>query len=136
MENKRWTEEDVLKIQKIMQLTDVQSLNYVLNVNEEGGGDCELGDFILDQSPGPEELLEIQDTKNTLMKYVNKLPPRENKIIRLRFGLDDGVIRTLEEVGEYFGVTRERIRQIECKALKKLRYDLIVKGKYEHINDV
>ena len=106
----------VMEIQKIAQ--DPVSLE--TPIGEED--DSHLGDFIQDEdSPAP------QDAAYTLLReqleeVMSTLTPREAKVLRLRFGLIDGKARTLEEVGKEFDVTRERIRQIEAKALRKLRH--------------
>ena len=85
--------------------------------------DSHLGDFIEDQdAPAPAEAASFRLLKEQLEDVLNTLTPREEKVLRLRFGLDDGRARTLEEVGQIFSVTRERIRQIEAKALRKLRH--------------
>ncbi|HEY8495948.1 MAG TPA: RNA polymerase sigma factor RpoD, partial [Limnochordales bacterium] len=85
--------------------------------------DSHLGDFIEDQeAPAPAEAASYLMLKEQLEDVLDTLTPREEKVLRLRFGLDDGRARTLEEVGQVFGVTRERIRQIEAKALRKLRH--------------
>ena len=85
--------------------------------------DSHLGDFIPDdEAPAPEESAAITILKEQLTEVLDTLTPREEKVLRLRFGLDDGRARTLEEVGREFNVTRERIRQIEAKALRKLRH--------------
>ncbi len=85
--------------------------------------DSHLGDFIEDQdAPAPAEAASFMLLKEQLEEVLETLTPREEKVLRLRFGLDDGRARTLEEVGQHFGVTRERIRQIEAKALRKLRH--------------
>lgn len=84
--------------------------------------DSKLGDFIEDKdSMSPEELAIYQLLKGHVSDFLQFLSPREQKILRLRFGLEDGRTYTLEEVGKEFGVTRERIRQIEAKALQKLK---------------
>ncbi len=86
-------------------------------------GDAILGDFIpAEREANPETLLEEICLKNDISDVLSTLLPREEKVIRMRFGLDDGCERTLEEVGKAFNVTRERIRQIEAKALRKLRH--------------
>ena len=86
-------------------------------------GDAFLGDFIQDERlPEPIELASQQMLKAQIAEALGKLTERERKIIQLRFGLEDGKFRTLEEVGREFGITRERIRQIEAKALRKLRH--------------
>lgn len=85
--------------------------------------DSHLGDFIPDDdAPAPAEAASHALMREQLWDVLNTLPPREEKVLRLRFGLDDGNQRTLEEVGREFKVTRERIRQIEAKALRKLRH--------------
>ena len=85
--------------------------------------DSHLGDFIPDDdAPAPQEAASNTLLKEQLSAVLSTLTPREAKVLRLRFGLDDGRSRTLEEVGEEFNVTRERIRQIEAKALRKLRH--------------
>ncbi len=85
--------------------------------------DSHLGDFIPDDdAPAPAEAASFALMKEQLMGVLDTLTPREEKVLRLRFGLDDGHQRTLEEVGKVFNVTRERIRQIEAKALRKLRH--------------
>jgi len=82
-----------------------------------------LGDFIEDEdAPAPAERASFTLLKEQLEDVLDTLTEREEKVLRLRFGLDDGRSRTLEEVGKEFNVTRERIRQIEAKALRKLRH--------------
>ena len=85
--------------------------------------DSHLGDFIPDdEAPAPADAVAVALLKEQLVDVLNTLTPREAKVLRLRYGLDDGKARTLEEVGKEFNVTRERIRQIEAKALRKLRH--------------
>ncbi len=85
--------------------------------------DSRLGDFIEDDtSPAPTEVAAQQLLKEQIDKVLDELTPREKRVLQLRFGLKDGRTRTLEEVGHEFNVTRERIRQIEAKALRKLRH--------------
>jgi len=85
--------------------------------------DSHLGDFIQDDdAPAPSDAATFTLLKEQLVDVLSTLTPREEKVLRLRFGLDDGRARTLEEVGKEFQVTRERIRQIEAKALRKLRH--------------
>ncbi|MBQ8738041.1 MAG: RNA polymerase sigma factor RpoD [Clostridia bacterium] len=85
--------------------------------------DSHLGDFIPDEdSPSPDGAASYQLLKEQLNEVLHTLTPREEEVLRLRFGLDDGRTRTLEEVGEKFKITRERIRQIEAKAIRKLRH--------------
>ena len=109
--------ERVMEIQKIAQ--DPVSLE--TPIGEED--DSHLGDFIQDDdSPAPQDVAAYTLLKEQLEEVMATLTPREAKVLRLRFGLDDGKARTLEEVGREFDVTRERIRQIEAKALRKLRH--------------
>jgi RNA polymerase primary sigma factor len=112
-----FSEEKVREIQKIAQ--DPVSLETPIGEEE----DSHLGDFIPDDdAPAPAEAASYALLKEQLMEVLNTLTEREEKVLRLRFGLDDGRARTLEEVGKEFNVTRERIRQIEAKALRKLRH--------------
>ena len=105
------------EIQKIAQ--DPVSLETPIGEEE----DSHLGDFIPDdEAPAPSEAASYALLKEQLMDVLSTLTDREEKVLRLRFGLDDGRARTLEEVGKEFDVTRERIRQIEAKALRKLRH--------------
>ena len=107
----------VMEIQKIAQ--DPVSLE--TPIGEED--DSHLGDFIQDEdSPAPQDAAAYTLLKEQLEEVMSTLTPREAKVLRLRFGLNDGKARTLEEVGREFDVTRERIRQIEAKALRKLRH--------------
>jgi len=84
--------------------------------------DSHLGDFIKDQGLQPEEQATRELLKGQLYEVLDGLSPREKRVLQLRFGLEDGKQRTLEEVGREFGVTRERIRQIEAKAIRKLKH--------------
>jgi RNA polymerase primary sigma factor len=85
--------------------------------------DSELGSFIEDEeTPPPPEAAEQTLLRATFEKLLSTLRPREERILRMRFGLQDGQIYTLEEVGDRFGLTRERIRQIEKEALRRLRH--------------
>lgn len=87
-----------------------------------GAGNWALGDSIADRGVGDiEEAAELMDLRDRVQTLVASLSKREQEVIRLRFGLDDGRVRTLEEVGKVFGVTRERIRQIESQVLEKLK---------------
>ena len=107
----------VREIQKIAQ----EPVSLETPIGEEE--DSHLGDFIPDdEAPAPAEAAAFTMLKEQLISVLDTLTPREEKVLRLRFGLDDGRARTLEEVGKEFNVTRERIRQIEAKALRKLRH--------------
>jgi len=109
--------ERVREIQKISQ----EPVSLETPIGEEE--DSHLGDFIQDdQVPVPADAAAFALLKEQLLEVLDTLTERERKVLRLRFGLDDGRARTLEEVGKEFNVTRERIRQIEAKALRKLRH--------------
>ncbi|NQS76292.1 MAG: RNA polymerase sigma factor RpoD [Peptococcaceae bacterium] len=111
------TEEKVREIQKIAQ----EPVSLETPIGEEE--DSHLGDFIEDQDArAPAEEASFTLLREQLDEVLETLTDREQKVLRLRFGLDDGRARTLEEVGQKFGVTRERIRQIEAKTLRKLRH--------------
>ena len=85
--------------------------------------DSHLGDFIEDQdSPAPAEAASYTLLREQLFEVLDTLSSREARVLKLRYGLEDGRSRTLEEVGKEFNITRERIRQIEAKALRKLRH--------------
>ncbi len=108
------------KVREIMKISqDPVSLETPVGEEE----DSHIGDFIPDDdAPAPSESAAAILLREQLMEVLETLTPREQKVLRLRFGLDDGCQRTLEEVGKEFSVTRERIRQIEAKALRKLRH--------------
>lgn len=111
------SEDKVREILKIAQ----EPVSLETPIGEEE--DSHLGDFIPDDdAPAPAEAAAFSLLKEQLIEVLDTLTPREQKVLRLRFGLDDGRARTLEEVGKKFDVTRERIRQIEAKALRKLRH--------------
>lgn len=120
------SEERVREIQKIAQ--DPVSLETPIGEEE----DSHLGDFIEDdRAVTPSDSVSTAMLKETLLSVLNSLTPREEKVLRLRYGVDDGRPRTLEEVGKEFNVTRERIRQIEAKALRKLRHP----SRSKHLKD-
>ena len=109
--------ERIAEIEKIAQ----EPISIDTPIGEEE--DSHLGDFIPDDdAPAPAESAAFTLLKEQLVDVLGTLTPREEKVLKLRFGLDDGRARTLEEVGKVFNVTRERIRQIEAKALRKLRH--------------
>ncbi len=120
------SEDRVREIQKIAQ--DPVSLETPIGEEE----DSHLGDFIEDdRAVTPSDSVSSTMLKETLLSVLNSLTPREEKVLRLRYGVDDGRPRTLEEVGKEFNVTRERIRQIEAKALRKLRHP----SRSKHLKD-
>jgi RNA polymerase primary sigma factor len=111
------TAEKVREIQKISQ----EPVSIDMPIGEEE--DSNLGDFIEDQKAlAPADAASQQMLKEQMERVLGQLSDRERNVLELRFGLEDGRARTLEEVGKAFGVTRERIRQIEAKALRKLRH--------------
>ena len=120
MEGKRWTADDVIKVQKIMAEYDVQSLNEKVRAGRDIDEDTEVGDMIEGPNNVEEDFVKIEQRKY-VVKLLDKLSPREQLIIVMRFGLDGNEPKTLEAIGEHFNVTRERIRQVEAKALKKLK---------------
>lgn len=108
------------KVREIMKISQ-EPVSLETPIGEEE--DSHLGDFIPDDdAQAPAEAAAFTLLKEQLIDVLDTLTPREEKVLRLRFGLDDGRARTLEEVGKEFNVTRERIRQIEAKALRKLRH--------------
>ncbi|HEY8890435.1 MAG TPA: RNA polymerase sigma factor RpoD [Clostridium sp.] len=110
----------VAKVREIMKIAQ-EPVSLETPIGEEE--DSHLGDFIPDDDAlAPAEAAAFTMLKEQLINVLDTLTPREEKVLRLRFGLDDGRARTLEEVGKEFNVTRERIRQIEAKALRKLRH--------------
>jgi len=110
----------VAKVREIMKIAQ-EPVSLETPIGEEE--DSHLGDFIPDdEALAPAEAAAFTMLKEQLINVLDTLTPREEKVLRLRFGLDDGRARTLEEVGKEFNVTRERIRQIEAKALRKLRH--------------
>jgi len=112
--------EDVNKIRHIMKIAQ-ETISLEQPVGE-GDEDSLLGEFIEDEkSLSPQQIAAAKLVKDKLYEIIHDLTPREQKIIKMRFGLEDGISHTLEEVGKEFGVTRERIRQIEAKALERIR---------------
>jgi len=124
------TVDKVVEVQRIAQ--DPISLESKMG-NEE---DSKIGDLIPDESAlSPQDIAQQNMLKEQLMSVLETLTPREQKVIRLRYGLDDAHPRTLEEVGREFSVTRERIRQIEAKALRKLRHPSKLKRLREDLGE-
>jgi RNA polymerase primary sigma factor len=108
------------RVREIMRISQ-DPLSLDSPVGEED--DSNLADFIEDaQADAPAEVAAQRSVKQALLEALSELNEREQKVVMMRFGLEDGQIRTLEEVGKEFGVTRERIRQIESKTLAKLRH--------------
>lgn len=119
------------ELAEVMELS-VDKINDIIKTSQEpvslekpigGEEDSFLGDFVEDQETlSPFGSASMVALRQELSRTLETLTDREEQVVRLRFGIDDGKTRTLEEVGDYFGVTRERIRQIEAKALRKLRH--------------
>lgn len=126
--NREPTEEELAKkmntsIEKIREIYKISQDPVSLETPIGEEDDSHLGDFIKDErNLSPEEFATNEMLKDEISEVLLTLTEREEKVVRLRFGLEDGKTRTLEEVGQMFGVTRERIRQIEAKALRKLRH--------------
>ena len=126
--NREPTDEEIAKklgitVEKVREVYKISQDPVSLETPIGEEDDSHLGDFIKDErTMGPEEYATVEMLKEELSSVLLTLTDREEKVLRLRFGLDDGQCRTLEEVGQIFGVTRERIRQIEAKALRKLRH--------------
>ena len=126
--NREPTEEELAKklgitVDKVREVYKISQDPVSLDTPIGEEDDSHLGDFIKDErTMSPEEYATVEMLKEELASVLSTLTDREEKVLRLRFGLDDGQCRTLEEVGQIFGVTRERIRQIEAKALRKLRH--------------
>ena len=126
--NREPTDEEIAKklgisVDKVREVYKISQDPVSLETPISEEDDSHLGDFIRDErTVSPEEYATEELLKEELADVLLTLTDREEKVLRLRFGLDDGQCRTLEEVGQIFGVTRERIRQIEAKALRKLRH--------------
>lgn len=112
-----------MSVEKVREISKISQEPVSLETPIGEEEDSHLGDFIPDDdAPVPADAASFVMLKEQLVEVLKTLTPREEKVLRLRFGLDDGRQRTLEEVGKEFNVTRERIRQIEAKALRKLRH--------------
>ena len=113
-----------IEVEKVYHLKKISQETVSIDspVGEDGEEESNLGDFIVDEeTTKPNEMAGRQILREYVQNILKDLDPREQKILKMRFGLEDGVTHTLEEVGEEFGVTRERIRQIESKALERIR---------------
>ena len=138
--NREPTDEELAKkmnmsVEKVREIIKIaqEPVSLETPIGEED--DSHLGDFIQDEdSPAPQDSAAYTLLKEQLEEVMNTLTPREAKVLKLRFGLEDGRARTLEEVGREFQVTRERIRQIEAKALRKLRHPSRSKKLKDYMN--
>ncbi len=113
-----------IEVEKVYHLKKISQETVSIDspVGDDGEEESNLGDFIVDEeTTKPNEMAGRQILREYVQSILKDLDPREQKILKMRFGLEDGVTHTLEEVGEEFGVTRERIRQIESKALERIR---------------
>ena len=114
---------DVAKIEEaklIMEKTNLISLDTPIK-SDGDRGDSVIGDFIPSTDDDPEEIAYKMALEETIKEVLATLTPREQKVLELRFGLNDNKIFTLDEIGQMLGVTRERIRQIENKAIRKIK---------------
>jgi RNA polymerase primary sigma factor len=113
-----------IEVEKVYHLKKIsqETVSIDASVGDDDSDDSTLGDFIVDEdTTKPSDSAGRQLLKEYVQEILRDLEPREQKILKMRFGLEDGVQHTLEEVGEEFGVTRERIRQIEAKALERIK---------------
>jgi len=113
--------EEVEKIRHIIKISQ-ETISLESSVGDDGDDDSKLVDFMQDfKTLAPDKATALELLKTHIKDIIHELTPREQKILEMRFGLEDGVFHTLEEVGQEFGVTRERIRQIEAKALERIK---------------
>ena len=133
----KYTADEIRKIQILISQLDILPFSMPLVGHGREGDDLELGETIVDISPSPQDIVEEKDKNEFLMNAVKKcLKPREEMVILKLYGLEDGQRKTLQEVGNIYGVSRERIRQIKSSALRKLRAYICTKKKIEHMGDV
>ena len=132
-EQKQWTEDEIIKLLQLKASMDILSLNQRINLADDSA--VELQDIIVDAGPSPQDIAERNDIRRRLESYLKKLSPREEMVIRLRYGLDGGSPMTLEAIALQYGVTRERIRQVEGKAVKKLRKYIVMRDGVLNIKD-
>lgn len=139
--NREPTEEELAKkmgmpVEKVQEVIKIAQDPVSLETPIGEEDDSHLGDFVKDErSMSPEEYTIHEMLKDEISDILLTLTEREEQVLRLRFGLDDGSCKTLEEVGQMFGVTRERIRQIEAKALRKLRHPSRSRKLKDFLND-
>lgn len=118
---------DIEEVLKIIQRVNVVSLDMPI-VGADDDDECTLGDLLESEGLSPEELACQQDVKDTVNKYLNKLSPRERVVLQYRFGIINGIPMTLEEIGQKYNVTRERIRQIGKTGMEKLKRFMLRDG--------
>ncbi len=120
--------EEISKVKHIIKISQ-ETVSLETSVGDDDDDDTQLADFIKDiKNESPDHVAGVQLLKDYIQEAIKDLSPREKKILEMRFGLSDGVTHTLEEVGREFDVTRERIRQIEAKALEKIQtFDIVNK---------
>jgi len=124
--------EPIEKIHHIIKISQ-ETVSLETSVGDDNDDDSTLGDFIEDiKTIAPDRVAAMQLLRDHVKEIVKDLSPREQKILEMRFGLHDGVSHTLEEVGQEFGVTRERIRQIEAKALEKIQQSIGMKKLHDY----
>jgi RNA polymerase primary sigma factor len=139
--NREPTEEEIAKrmelpVEKIKEFIKISQDPVSLETPIGDEDDSHLGDFLKDENTlSPEEFTENEMLKEEINEVLSTLQDREQQVLILRFGLKDGTYHTLEEVGKKFNVTRERIRQIEAKALRKLRHPSRAKKLKDFLED-
>lgn len=120
--------ETIRKTEMAIRANNMVSLDVTIG-SKEDGSETTFGDMIADDAPSVEELaIKAEQRKQIDQILHSRLKPREELVIRMRYGFDDGQPKTLEEVGQKFHVTRERIRQVEARALRKLEHYFITQG--------
>lgn len=133
--NEEIAKEMEVEVSKVIEILKISQNPTPLSTPIGEDGDSDLRDVLADEvSRSPEQVATTEYLRNQMKLILNTLQERERRVLTLRFGLEDGVSRTLEEVGREFGVTRERIRQIEAKALKKLKEKSMQKRLEDYID--
>lgn len=124
----KWTEAEVRRLQQMIYQYNIASLDQVISASNHDNSDDEHSLMDIVGTIDDLTTIEKQQTIQTLLKYVKRLRPREQYVIIHRFGLETGEYMTLDEVGKTLGITRERIRQVESKAIRHLRKMMIHDG--------
>ena len=120
-DGKPWTAEDVQQLLNLVEILNVDSLDRVIDLDGEHGHARTVADTVLDTSNNPQDLIEEKEKTQVLLKYIEQLKPSMQSVLKYRYGLYDGAYHTLDETGKRYNVTRERIRQVEQKAITKLK---------------